>query len=173
MGNNIDYSGRCIMSNSNVKAYELAVKSHAGQKRGTGEDYITHPVSVVALLMNKGYYGDYVSVGYLHDVMEDSNTTWEEIKEATNAEVADAVYVLTKPKDYDMMAYLNRICYMPLAYPVKLADRIHNLCTSLEMDKKFRIKYRNETEEYYLPLAKDSVFYRDMLEAFNALDETL
>lgn len=157
-----------------AECYRFAKKCHAGQRRKTGEDYITHPIGVATLLMLKGYYGDYLSVALCHDVMEDDKTITEErVLFMTNKAVAVAVVLLTKTDGYVMETYLANIKANKMAYEVKLADRLHNLLTAVETDKAFKKKYIAETEKYYLDFAKGSDFYDDIKIALDRLRKTL
>ncbi|MDF2880097.1 MAG: hypothetical protein K0R54_654 [Clostridiaceae bacterium] len=160
-----------VQSNANVCFF--AYKKHKGQLRIGGLPYITHPVAVAKELKNRGFGEDYVNTALLHDVLEDTSATEEEILALTNKRVLTAVKLLTKEKNYDMNEYIEKIKNNELALMVKLADRLHNLQSSLVAKEKFRKKYVEETKEYYINLSNDTVFENDIKNALQKLEETI
>ena len=104
-------------------ADEFAAKKHEGQVDKAGVPYINHPRAVASKLD-----GDVEkAVALLHDTVEDTDATVEEIKSIFGSEIADAVAVLTHPKDEPYMDYIRRIWTNRLARSVKLADLEHNM----------------------------------------------
>lgn len=115
----------------NIEILKEYVKiKHKGQKRKQGTPYYLHPFAVADILKEKGFNEDYQAAGLLHDTLEDTNATKEEILKLSNKKVLDAVVLLTKEKGYKMQDYYNRIINSDMAKMVKLADRYHNLSES-------------------------------------------
>ena len=79
-----------------IKAYNLAAKAHQEQKRISGEPYVTHPVEVASILVDMGMDTNTVVAGLLHDVVEDTTYTYEEIAEMFSEEIAELVDGVTK-----------------------------------------------------------------------------
>lgn len=105
-------------------AFELATKAHKGQKDKGGKDYILHPIEVASYMdtdIEK-------TVAYLHDVIEDTYLTFEDLKKCNFPEEAlEAIDVLTKKKNDSYDKYIETICKNELAKKVKIADLLHNL----------------------------------------------
>lgn len=137
------------------KALEFATKKHDGQFRKGGLPYITHPVAVCNMAKQDGYGIDYQITCLFHDLLEDTDTTEEEILSLSNQEVLSAVKIMTKPKGYNNKDYLGGIRQNKMAFIIKGYDRLHNLQSALQADEKFRIKYINETLEWYMDFNKD------------------
>lgn len=144
-------------------AFEFAKEAHAQQKRKTGEPYILHPIAV-ALIAAKEIHLDVNSViaAFLHDVVEDTPHTIEEIHERYGQDVAFLVRVLTKQKKekYEMSKQLdnfkqmlNSVQYDIRALLVKLSDRLHNMRTLSSMRTDKQMKIAGETDYFYAPLA--------------------
>ncbi|HLG13172.1 MAG TPA: HD domain-containing protein [Blastocatellia bacterium] len=151
------------------QAYSLAESAHAGQVRDEGAPYIVHPLRVAISLVDELsiYSPTLVTSALLHDVIEDSSITREQIGDMFGDEVARIVWLLTKLEDVSLGAYLAAIeaaseTGAPL---VKLCDRLDNLrglSRSPKADKKRR--YIFTTEQFYLPLARrtNSYLYDEM-----------
>ncbi len=144
------------------KAKEYIKEKHKNQKRKQGTPYYLHPLEVSIILKEKGLSETYQIVGLFHDLIEDTETTYEEILELTDEEIADAVKLLTKEKGYVMRDYINRIKHNEIARIVKIADRIHNLSETHLASKKFQERYIKETEEWFIDLAKDTVLEENL-----------
>ncbi|MCI8310062.1 MAG: HD domain-containing protein [Clostridia bacterium] len=144
------------------KCIEYMKNKHNGQKRKHGTPYYEHPLSVSNILKEKGFSKEYQIVGLFHDLLEDTNTTYEEILEITNKEIADAVKLLTKETGYNMKEYISKIKENNIARMVKLADRIHNLSEAHLASYEFQQRYIKETEEWFIDLAKDTIFEEDL-----------
>ncbi len=146
------------------KAYDVAAKMHEGQLRKSGEPYLIHPIAVVKILAELGMDEDTLVAGLLHDVVEDTEYTKEQLVEEFGDEVALLVDGVTK---IGSLAYENKeerqaetLRKMFLAMSkdirvliIKLADRLHNLRTINYMTAN-KIKEKcSETLDIYAPLA--------------------
>lgn len=147
------------------QAYLVALEAHRGQKRRTGEPYITHPVAVACILADMKMDPQSIMAALLHDVIEDTPTTKAMIAEKfgdTVAELVDGVSKLTQIEFVsraEQQAENFRKMLLAMAKDirvilVKLADRLHNMRTlgSLNPNKKQRIA--RETLEIFAPVAK-------------------
>ena len=101
----------------------IAKLAHKGQKDKAGIDYFTHPEAVAAMLETP----EEKVVGYLHDTVEDTDVTVEEIRTVFGDEIADAVALMTHADGVPYMDYAKEIGKNPLARKVKLADLTHNM----------------------------------------------
>jgi len=153
------------------KVLAFARDKHAGQTRIGGEAYINHPKRVAEYLYDLKYRGKYTFTAFCHDLLEDTNTTEEEIFELGGRFTRDAVVLLTKQKGVDIADYLEKIKSNEVAYIVKVADRIDNLKDAVKADLGFIKQYLEETEEYYLDFAAESPFFEDLLYAYSSLGE--
>ena len=137
------------------RALDFATQKHNGQKRIGGEDYITHPIAVYEMVKEQGYGEDFQITALFHDLLEDTNTTEEEILAYGNQNVLTAVKLLTKEKGYDMQKYIGAIKRNQIAFVVKSADRLHNLQSALVANVEFKRKYILETVDWYLNFSKE------------------
>lgn len=145
-------------------AYELAKKAHDGQVRSSGEPYISHPIAVAVILVGLGMDSDTIIGGLLHDVVEDTSVTLEDIEKQFGADVAELVDGVTKlaniPYSSRAEQQAENVRKMLLAMAkdvrvviIKLADRLHNMRTlDFRIPEKQRVKSL-ETMEIYAPLA--------------------
>ena len=101
----------------------IAKLAHRGQVDKAGNDYFSHPEAVAAMLDTP----QEKVVGYLHDTVEDTEVTIEEIREIFGDEIADAVALMTHADGVPYMDYVKEIGKNPLARKVKLADLTHNM----------------------------------------------
>ncbi len=146
------------------KAYVYAATAHAGQTRLSGEPYLSHPLAVAHTLAELGFDEATIVAGLLHDTVEDTKATIEELDELFGEDVADIVDGVTKisliPFDSKEDAQAENIRKMILAMShdirvlmVKLADRIHNMRT-LDFQKAHKQRrIAQETMDIYAPLA--------------------
>jgi len=147
-----------------ASAFDFAYQLHEGQFRASGEPYIIHPVAVADLLRDIGASAGVIAAGFLHDVVEDTDVTSEEIEQHFGAEVRALVEGVTKlggihfTNHTEAQAENLRRMFLAMASDirvvlVKLADRLHNMRTlgALKPEKQLRIA--RETREIYAPLA--------------------
>ena len=147
-----------------ASAFHFAYQLHDGQVRASGEPYICHPVAVADLLRDIGASAGVIAAGFLHDVVEDTDVTPEEIEQHFGAEVRGLVEGVTKlggihfTNKTEAQAENLRRMFLAMASDirvvlVKLADRLHNMRTlgALKPEKQQRIA--RETREIYGPLA--------------------
>lgn len=136
-------------------ALEFATKKHEGQFRKGGEPYIIHPIAVAEDVKSRGFGIDYQITGLFHDLLEDTDATEEEILNYGNADILEAVKLLTKVKGYDMAEYVGAIRKNDIAFQVKAADRLHNLRSAFITSTEFKRKYILETVDWYLDFSND------------------
>lgn len=144
-------------------AFEFALKAHAPQKRKTGEPYILHPIAVATIVAQELHLGpNTVMAAFLHDVVEDTDYTIDDISQRFGPDVALLVKVVTKQKKekYEMSKQLdnfkqmlNSFKYDVRALLIKLADRLHNMRTLSSMPPDKQMKIAGETDYFYAPLA--------------------
>lgn len=158
-------------------AFELARVAHAPQKRKTGEPYILHPIAVANIAAEELMLGaNPVIACFLHDVVEDTPYTIEDIRERFGDDVAFLVRVVTKKPthDYELSKQLdnyrqllNSMQYDIRAILVKLADRLHNMRTLASMKPEKQMKIAGETDYFYAPLANRLGLYNIKTELEN------
>lgn len=107
------------------EAMEFAMKAHILQKDKAGQPYILHPLQVMLSVQKYGF--SYMIAAVLHDVVEDTEATIEDIELEFGYIISVAVDALTKRKGEDYTAYLNRVKGNHIAWMVKIADIQHNM----------------------------------------------
>ncbi|WP_311486242.1 bifunctional (p)ppGpp synthetase/guanosine-3',5'-bis(diphosphate) 3'-pyrophosphohydrolase [uncultured Anaerococcus sp.] len=146
------------------KAYDFGVLHHNGQKRNSGEDYFIHPIAVASNLSDMKLDDETICAGLMHDVLEDTDVTRDEMKAAFGEEITFLVDGVTKLKNLnytskeEKQAENIRKMVMAMANDVrvvliKLADRLHNMRTLEYMTRSKQLQKANETIEIYVPLA--------------------
>ena len=148
-----------------ISSYEFAAKAHANQVRSSGEPYITHPLAVAYILLEFGMDTDTICAALLHDVVEDTDVTLDEIKKLFGQDVAMLVDGVTKLGKIPLFTreeqQAENVRKILLAMSqdirviiIKLADRLHNLRT-LEYQTPAKQKEKaRESLEIYSPLAE-------------------
>ena len=158
-------------------AYELASEAHSAQRRKSGEPYIIHPIAVAAILADELELGDNLVISaFLHDVVEDTSYTIEDIRDRFGDDVAFLVGTVTKQKKEkyehskqvdNYRQILESVHFDIRALLIKLADRLHNMRTldSMRVDKQMKIA--GETDYFYAPLANRLGLYHIKTELEN------
>ncbi len=146
------------------KAYSYALKFHEGQKRESGEDYIIHPLYVAFILSTMHADANTICAALLHDVIEDTDATYEDIKNIFGDEIAFLVDGVTKlthlnfnSKDEFLATNIRRIIVSitedARIVIIKLVDRLHNMKTIEYKKDERRKEIALQTLEIYVPLA--------------------
>jgi GTP pyrophosphokinase len=146
------------------KAYVFSAKVHQGQVRLSGERYLTHPLEVAAILADMKMDLATVASGLLHDTVEDTYTTLDEIQQTFGLEIANLVDGLTKISKITLATHeeqqAENFRKMLLAMAkdirivlIKLADRLHNMRTLEYLPPENQVKIAQETLDIYAPLA--------------------
>ena len=146
------------------RAFEFSARAHRGQKRLSGDDYISHAVAVARILVELQMDTTTVIAALLHDVVEDADVAVDEIREAFGAEVAGIVDGLTKISTLTFRSsteeqvenyrkLLLSIARDARVIIVKLADRLHNMRTLEHQSSEGQRRIALETREIYAPLA--------------------
>ena len=148
------------------KAYALARTAHEGQFRKGGDPYIMHPVAVATIIAEDFMMdANSVAAGFLHDVVEDTDTTIDDIRREFGDDVAFLVQVVTKPKSHtpgqadrakqenNFRQLLDSMRRDIRAVLIKLADRLHNMRSLGSMQPVKQMKIAGETDFFYAPFA--------------------
>ena len=179
-----------------IKAYEYSKKAHEGQKRRSGEPYITHPLSVADILIDLDMDQESIITALLHDVVEDTPVSLQDIEKEFGKTIAFLLDGVTKisrmnfRNTYQKQSENIRKMIVAMGRDVrviliKLADRLHNLRTLQYMPEDRRITIANESLEVYTPLAsrlgmneikvemEDLSFQFSQPENFSSLDKKM
>lgn len=146
------------------KAYRFAEKKHEGQMRKSGDPYITHCIGVAKILAELQSGPKTICAGFLHDTIEDTGTTKEDIEREFGSEIAMLVEALTKVtrlsdyKNEEFTAENHRKIFVAMAKDVrvivvKIADRLHNMRTLQFQPREKQIRISKETLDVYAPVA--------------------
>ena len=147
-----------------IRAYHYAEEAHSGQKRASGEAYFIHPCAVAHILMELGLDYATVAAAFLHDVIEDTPVTAEDIRKDFGEEILQLVSGVTKldkiifKSQEEEEAENFRKIFVAMAKDIrviiiKLADRLHNMRSLNFLSKERQIKMAKETLDVYTPLA--------------------
>ncbi len=146
------------------KAYVYAMQKHGHQRRASGDPYFSHPLEVAAILTEMHMDEATIAVALLHDTIEDTTATRQEIDELFGADLGKLVEGLTKLKKLDLVSkkaeQAENLRKLLLAISedvrvllVKLADRLHNMRTLDHVPEHKRLRIAEETMDIYAPLA--------------------
>ena len=146
------------------QAFHFAKKMHTGQKRASGEPYFIHPLEVAAILVQMKMDVPTIIAGLLHDIIEDTPTSLDEIRKNFGHDVAYLVDGVTKiskiqfTSSQEKQAENFRKMILAMATDIrviiiKLADRLNNMRTLDHLEEDRRVKIAEETMEIYAPLA--------------------
>jgi len=147
-----------------TRAYRASAQAHSGQKRQSGDDFLSHSVAVATILAEQQMDSTTIAAALLHDVVEDSNVSIDEIRRDFGAEVAELVDGLTKLSGLsfrsaeEAQAENYRKLLLSIAKDarviiIKLADRLHNMRTLEHLSDEKQRRIALETREIYAPLA--------------------
>lgn len=168
------------------KAYKFSTKAHKGQERVSGDPYIIHPVEVGCLLAELEMDDSSIIAGILHDTIEDTSLTYDQIKKEFSEEIAELVDGVTKltkisyTNKQEIQAENFRKMFLAMAKDIrviiiKLCDRLHNMRTLKFMVKEKQFQKARETMDIYAPLAHRFGIYKIKGEledlSFRYLDE--
>ena len=146
-------------------AYRVAKEAHGNQIRKSGEPYIIHPLNVAIILSELELDKESIVAGLLHDVVEDTRMTYEDVEKQFGAEIADLVEGVTKVTQIDwgmdkedIQAENLRKMFMAMAKDirvilVKLADRLHNMRTFQYWSPETQVRKAKETMDIFSPVA--------------------
>lgn len=146
------------------RAYDYGMKMHEGQLRHSGEPYFTHPVAVAAILTEQRLDDATIVTALLHDTIEDTRSTYDEVARLFGQDVAELVDGVTKLTNLQLSSSASkqaenfRKLFMAMSKDlrvilVKLADRLHNMRTIRSMRPEKQAQKARETMEIYAPLA--------------------
>ena len=147
-----------------LRSYSFAQKAHSSQKRASGEPYFIHPCEVAKILMELGMNAPTIAAALLHDVIEDTETTEEDIRREFGDEVLQLVGGVTKLEKIVFKSQAEeeaenfRKIFVAMAKDIrviiiKLADRLHNMRSLSFLSKERQLKMAKETLDIYTPLA--------------------
>ena len=146
------------------KAYDYSLKHHEGQSRASGEPYLVHPLEVASVLAEMRLDTTAIAAGLLHDSIEDTEVTVDDIRREFGEQVAHIVEGVTKISKIEFAsreeAQAESVRKMVLAMVddirvvmIKLADRLHNMRTLEHLAPERQVKIARETQEIYAPIA--------------------
>ncbi len=161
----LDDSGREFDRDLLTRIYEFSAEKHLDQKRRSGEPYVTHPIQVAYALADLGFDATCVAAGLLHDVLEDTLATRDELSERFGEEIADLVEGVTKigkheyvRRDQAQAETFRKLILASVkdvrAILVKLVDRWHNMTTLEHLPSERLRRVARETLEIYAPIAR-------------------
>lgn len=144
-----------------VRAIDVCLAAHEDQMRKDGvTPFALHPLEVANIARSfDGLFGDVgesiIVLALLHDTVEDTDLTFEEVSDSFGRQMSYALHLLTKAPGYEDQAYYEDMLNDPKSVFAKLCDRLHNLSTMAGVfSQEKALAYVAETEEYIIPLAK-------------------
>ena len=146
------------------RAFDLAVSAHDGQLRRDGTPYVSHPIAVTEIVVDMGLDEDSLVAALLHDVLEDTAVTYEEMVKKAGQEVADIVEGVTKltrvqytSREEEQMENLRKMLVAMgrdiRVILIKIADRLHNMRTMAYQTEDKQLSKSEETMHIYAPIA--------------------
>lgn len=143
------------------RAISFAKYFHEGQFRKSGEPYITHPIAVAHILLRYCFTTSAICGALLHDVIEDTCCTYEQIASEFGDRTAEIVHRLTRIRDGKKITIAEWVQEANInkdkeVNQIKICDRIHNIYTVEHMSKEKQIKIANETLDYFLILCENT-----------------
>lgn len=151
------------------KAYDIACEAHSDQRRKSGEPYVLHPIEVARICVDEiGLGPTAVVAAILHDTVEDTSITLEDIEESFGKKISLLVDGLTKlaksyqtdtPQAENFRKVLSTLLFDVRVVLIKMADRLHNMRTIKSMSREKQLKIAAETSYIYAPLAHRLGFY--------------
>ena len=147
-----------------IEAYKFAENAHKNQKRLSGEPYIIHPLEVAKTLFEMGFNDEVIIAALLHDTVEDTGVSLDEIRDKFGEKVADLVDGVTKISKIrsentklSQAENIRKVLFSMVkdirVILIKLADKLHNMSTLEYLDKEKRTRIAKETLDIYAPLA--------------------
>tara|TARA_Y100001960_G_C14757543_1_gene872068 strand:- start:226 stop:2388 length:2163 start_codon:yes stop_codon:yes gene_type:complete len=166
------------------RAYVFSMRAHGNQTRASGEPYLTHPLEVADLLTDLHLDEETIATALLHDTIEDTLATYEEVEQICGKDVADMVEGVTKLSKIDFQdknehqAENYRKLFLAMSSDirvllVKLADRLHNMRTLGAMPDHKKARIARETMDIYIPLAHRIGLYKFKTELEDLCFQTL
>ena len=125
------------------KALDFATKKHEGQTDKSGQPYILHPVAVASILGTISEDENLVAAAFLHDTLEDTNTTYDELVSEFNEDIANLVQEVTKLKVHGKKLF--PMLRTRRGIVLKFADRLHNLNRMVDQPEEFQKRYLAES----------------------------
>ncbi|MDO4648836.1 MAG: HD domain-containing protein [Eubacteriales bacterium] len=144
---------------------------HKGQLRKNGDDYATHPFLVARMLQSAGFDAAYQVAAYLHDTLEDTDTTEDELEELFGKDIAHSVVLLTRMEGMKEDAYVDGVLTDHVAAVVKAADKVNNVCEITALDGVGNIRTEKNIERAKKYIAKAQKYYKGLFCPF--LDEAI
>ncbi|MCK8059189.1 MULTISPECIES: HD domain-containing protein [unclassified Fusibacter] len=155
------------MKKLEIKAYDSSKKAHEGQLRDEGTPYFEHVERVAKQVLENCDSQAYITA-LLHDVLEDTDYTYDNLKKEYSEEIAKDVLLLTKKEGESFEDYMKKLVVKYAPFYIKLVDRLDNIKSlpACGSDEKIS-KYLKETENEFLPIAKSSRYSK--LDEFDVL----
>lgn len=172
-----------MLTKQTRKALEFCIKNHDDSFRKDGKTkYWQHPIEVGIVLFKESKVEvteDYLSIAFLHDILEDTSIDFDTLKEEFNEKIAIGVLALTKDPDEKKIDYLERVLSdpNPMIVAIKFADRLANLREAAKLDnskenKSFKKYYLRRTKKYFIPKINNSFLQKQFKLAWYELRDS-